>query len=91
MIYDSQKQKSKTGWGYIIDSITSLKSERTQTEKREPILSNEFSYSDNSSVSQKDIIIIPNINFIKDDEIINNEIFTNEKRKNIIKTNLRKK
>ena len=47
--------------------------------------------SDNSSVSQKDIIIIPNINFIKDDEIINNEIFTNEKRKNIINTNIKKK
>ena len=60
------------------------------SKRSKPKISNEFSYSDKTSVSQKDINIIPNINFAKDDEIINNEINTYEKRKNIIKTSLRK-
>jgi len=46
----SQIEETGQGWGYIIDSITSLKSERTQTEKREPM--NQY-YQMNSLIQQR--------------------------------------
>ena len=60
----------------------------TQRNKRK--ISNDFIYNSKSPNNQKEINIIPNINFVNDNEIINNELNIYEKRKFIIKTNLRK-
>ena len=60
----------------------------TQRNKRK--ISNDFIYNCKSPNNQKEINIIPNINFVNDNEIINNELNIYEKRKFIIKTNLRK-